>query len=77
MASAELKPGEKPKKALKLSKSLGESYSSEKLEPLEFEAHSRNIKFGKFDAEFKPEKPQRKSISEGVNIENIIIIIIS
>ena len=69
MASAELKPGEKPKKALKISKSLGESYSSEKLEPLEFEAHSRNIKFGKFDVEFKPEKPQRKSVTEGVNRE--------
>ena len=66
-ASAEIKAGEKPKKALKLSQSLGESFPPEKLAPLEFEAHSRNVKFGEFDVEFKPEKPQRKSIIEGVN----------
>ena len=53
--------------ALKLSKSQGESFSSEKLVPLEFEANSQNIKFGEFDVEFKPEKPQRKSLTEGVN----------
>ena len=67
VASAQLKPGEKHEKALKLSKSQGESFSSEKLVPLEFEAHSQNIKFGEFDVEFKPEKPQRKSLTEGVN----------
>ena len=67
VASAEIRTGEKPKKALKLSKSLGESFSSEKLAPLEFEANSRNEKFGEFGGEFKPEKPQRKSITEGVN----------
>ena len=67
VASAEIEPGEKLGKVLKISKSLGESFSSGKLEPLEFEAHSPNVKFGEFDVEFKPEKPQRKSITEGVN----------
>ena len=54
----------KPQQVLNLSKSVGESFSCEESVPFEFKANPQNIKSG--DVDFKPEKPLRKSLTEGV-----------
>ena len=69
--AAVVKVGVKPQQVLNLSKSVGESFTCEKSVPFEFKANPQNIKSE--DVDFKPEKPLRKSLTEGVMAMSIIL----